>query len=176
MTYTKHILKRMSQRGISSNMVLLTLKYGRVDKDKFVLDRKSLKSLIKETEETRRDLFVHGRLPPAALCGMGNQFRVARFSPQALCENRRRGPGGIRTFQRKRLDHGGQPADTIPLAFGHRESVDRRGPDRASCFRPFLDHTPSLVGGLEKRFRNGGGTRVGDGLLRLRSDAHAHEG
>jgi len=56
MTYTKHILKRMSQRGISSNMVLLTLKYGRVDKDKFVLDRKSLKSLIKETEETRRDL------------------------------------------------------------------------------------------------------------------------
>ncbi len=46
--FTKHALARMNQRGITKDMVELTLDYGRFVKDKVVLGRKEIKKLIEK--------------------------------------------------------------------------------------------------------------------------------
>jgi len=46
--FTKHALARMSQRGITKDMVELALDYGRFIKDKVVLGKKEIKKLIKK--------------------------------------------------------------------------------------------------------------------------------
>jgi hypothetical protein len=45
---TKHLKARMSQRGISGDMVELARSYGAIDNDKVVLGRNELKLLLDE--------------------------------------------------------------------------------------------------------------------------------
>lgn len=51
---TKHMQARMSQRGISGDMVDLARRFGRDDQDKYVLDRKSLRDLLDELRGLQR--------------------------------------------------------------------------------------------------------------------------
>jgi hypothetical protein len=51
---TKHMQTRMSQRGISGDMVELARRFGRDDPDKFVLDRKGLRNLLDELRGLER--------------------------------------------------------------------------------------------------------------------------
>lgn len=46
--FTHHALTRMSQRGITKEMIELALDYGRFVKDKVILGRKEIKKLIKK--------------------------------------------------------------------------------------------------------------------------------
>lgn len=48
MQKTKHIEKRMSQRGISSAMIDLALKYGEESGDKVILGRRSARRLLED--------------------------------------------------------------------------------------------------------------------------------
>lgn len=45
---TKHIEKRMGQRGISKAMIELVLNYGKDAGDKVVLDRRSAQKLVED--------------------------------------------------------------------------------------------------------------------------------
>lgn len=51
---TRHIKKRMSQRGINRGMVDLVLTHGRPDQDRFVLDRKEAISLLETLQREER--------------------------------------------------------------------------------------------------------------------------
>ncbi|MDO4937810.1 MAG: hypothetical protein Q4E62_07830 [Sutterellaceae bacterium] len=53
---TKHIQKRMSQRGIKQKMLELTQNFGARRGDKTVLDRKGMDNLLRYLEELRRDV------------------------------------------------------------------------------------------------------------------------
>ena len=46
--FTRHAMTRMSQRGITKDMIELTLDYGRLLKDKVVLGKREIKKLIKK--------------------------------------------------------------------------------------------------------------------------------
>lgn len=46
MNKTIHIQKRMSQRGITQDMVELVLTHGTIDHDKYVLDRRGASRLL----------------------------------------------------------------------------------------------------------------------------------
>ena len=48
MAITEHIQKRMSQRGVSSQMVEVVLKHGRLEQDKYVLGRREALSLLEQ--------------------------------------------------------------------------------------------------------------------------------
>jgi hypothetical protein len=54
MNATKHMQARMSQRGISGDMVDLARRFGRDDQDKYVLDRKGLRGLLDELRDLER--------------------------------------------------------------------------------------------------------------------------
>lgn len=56
MHQTAHINKRMSQRGITKNMVDLALTYGEIQGDKYVLDRQGVQKRLREMEAERRAL------------------------------------------------------------------------------------------------------------------------
>ena len=47
-TYTKHGMDRMNQRGITREMIELTLEYGQYKKDKIILKARDIKRLIKK--------------------------------------------------------------------------------------------------------------------------------
>ncbi|CAO1654917.1 hypothetical protein [Parasphingorhabdus sp. NYA22] len=51
---TKHLNQRMSQRGISADMVTLASEYGEIDQDKFILGRKALDRLLGELDRLKR--------------------------------------------------------------------------------------------------------------------------
>jgi hypothetical protein len=51
---TKHMQARMSQRGISGDMVDLARRFGRDDQDKYILDRKGLQRLLEELRGLER--------------------------------------------------------------------------------------------------------------------------
>lgn len=54
MHITQHADQRMNQRGISRRLVEFTLRHGRIDGDKHVLDRQTSRRLIEAlTEELR---------------------------------------------------------------------------------------------------------------------------
>ena len=48
MEITQHIQQRMSQRGVSNQMVEMVLRHGRLEQDKYVLDRREALSLLEE--------------------------------------------------------------------------------------------------------------------------------
>ena len=47
-TYTKHGMDRMNQRGITREMIELTMEYGQYKKDKIILKARDIKRLIKK--------------------------------------------------------------------------------------------------------------------------------
>jgi hypothetical protein len=51
---TKHMQARMSQRGITGELVGLVRQYGHDDQDRLVLDRKNLRSLLSELRDLER--------------------------------------------------------------------------------------------------------------------------
>ena len=54
MQISHHAGQRMSQRGISRRLVEFTLRHGRIDGDKHVLDRDASRRLIDELNEELR--------------------------------------------------------------------------------------------------------------------------
>jgi len=55
--YTKHAIKRMNQRGISKEMINLTIEYGRCIKDKIILNVRDIKKILnKVTSELKSKL------------------------------------------------------------------------------------------------------------------------
>ena len=44
--FTKHAIKRMNQRGISKEMIDLTIEYGRCIKDKIILNAREIKKIL----------------------------------------------------------------------------------------------------------------------------------
>jgi hypothetical protein len=54
MQQTQHIKQRMSQRGISSDMVELVLAHGIPDQDRYVLGRKEALRLLEEFQRSER--------------------------------------------------------------------------------------------------------------------------
>jgi hypothetical protein len=54
MYFSQHAGQRMSQRGISRRLVEFTLRHGRIDGDKHVLDRKASLELIDALNEELR--------------------------------------------------------------------------------------------------------------------------
>lgn len=51
---TRHMRKRMAQRGINRGMVELALAHGRPENDRYVLDRKGALSRVEELQEELR--------------------------------------------------------------------------------------------------------------------------
>lgn len=54
MQQTQHIQQRMSQRGISRDMVELVLTHGVPDQDKYVLGRKEALRLLEDFQRSER--------------------------------------------------------------------------------------------------------------------------
>jgi hypothetical protein len=44
--FTKHAIKRMNQRGISKEMIDITIQYGKCIKDKIILNTKAIKRIL----------------------------------------------------------------------------------------------------------------------------------
>lgn len=51
MQKTKHINKRMSQRGITQGMIDFTLNFGEITNDKWFTNKKTLQKSIKQLEQ-----------------------------------------------------------------------------------------------------------------------------
>jgi len=57
LTFTKHGRARMNQRGITKEMIELTIEYGQYHKDKIILKSRDIKKLItKVSQDIRRKL------------------------------------------------------------------------------------------------------------------------
>jgi len=54
MHLTRHIHQRMSQRGVSRDMVEVVLNYGTLDQDKYVLGRKEAIGLLESINRQAR--------------------------------------------------------------------------------------------------------------------------
>lgn len=54
MRTTKHCLTRMSQRGLTKQLLDFVFLFGKDNKDKIILDRKTSKQLIKEIDYLRK--------------------------------------------------------------------------------------------------------------------------
>lgn len=54
MTITQHADQRMNQRGIPRNLVELTLRHGRIEGDRHVLDRRESCRLIQSLQDELR--------------------------------------------------------------------------------------------------------------------------
>jgi sulfopyruvate decarboxylase TPP-binding subunit len=56
-TFTKHGLRRMNQRGVTKEMIELTVKYGKYIQDKIILKIKEIKRLLpKVSQEIKNKL------------------------------------------------------------------------------------------------------------------------
>ncbi len=49
--FTKHGLQRMNQRGITKEMIELTIEYGEYQKDKIILKSRDIKKLIRKVSQ-----------------------------------------------------------------------------------------------------------------------------
>jgi hypothetical protein len=54
MAHTRHMTTRMNQRGITQDLVALTLEYGECQHDKYVLTRKGLEQILAALRQTER--------------------------------------------------------------------------------------------------------------------------
>lgn len=57
--FTKHAIKRMNQRGITKEMIDLTIEYGKCKKDKIILNMKEIKKLIKKVSTKLKSKLLH---------------------------------------------------------------------------------------------------------------------
>ena len=53
-TFTKHALQRMNQRGVTKEMIELTIEYGQYQKDKIILKSRDIKKLISKVSKDIR--------------------------------------------------------------------------------------------------------------------------
>ena len=51
LNFTKHAIKRMNQRGISKEMINLTIEYGKCIKDKIILNSRDIKKMIHKVSQ-----------------------------------------------------------------------------------------------------------------------------
>ena len=58
MARTRHIHKRMNQRGINERLVDLVSDYGVEDGDKWILDKKNTEALLNAIDAMRKDLLT----------------------------------------------------------------------------------------------------------------------
>ena len=49
--FTKHGIQRMNQRGITKEMIELTIEYGKYQKDQIILTSRDIKKLIKKVSK-----------------------------------------------------------------------------------------------------------------------------
>ncbi|MCT6701377.1 hypothetical protein [Rheinheimera sp. 4Y26] len=56
MAHTRHIQKRMSQRGITTGLVNLVSQFGVEHGDKLILNKKNTEALLKALENMKKDL------------------------------------------------------------------------------------------------------------------------
>ncbi len=49
--FTKHATLRMNQRGITKEMIELTIEYGQYQKDKIILKSRDIKKLIRKVSQ-----------------------------------------------------------------------------------------------------------------------------
>jgi len=57
LNFTKHAIKRMNQRGISKEMINLTIEYGKCIKDKIILNSRDIKKMLyKVSQELKSKL------------------------------------------------------------------------------------------------------------------------
>lgn len=49
--FTKHGIQRMNQRGVTKEMIELTIEYGQYIKDKIILNARNIKKLIKKVSK-----------------------------------------------------------------------------------------------------------------------------
>lgn len=54
MQTTQHVMQRMSQRGVSSEMIDFVLNHGQVDQDKYVLGRRLALELLDKLKKQER--------------------------------------------------------------------------------------------------------------------------
>jgi hypothetical protein len=95
MHITQHAHDRMTQRGLSRRLVDFTLRHGRVEGDRHVLDRSESRRLIDELEEELRlARRVHDR-GGVAVVDSGDTLITAYNVPNKPRDHqRRRGHGG----------------------------------------------------------------------------------
>lgn len=53
---TKHSLARMSQRGLTKQLIDLAFEFGKDQGDKLILNKKSTQKVIKELDKVRKEL------------------------------------------------------------------------------------------------------------------------
>ena len=56
MIITGHLLARLSQRGLSMRQTDLAMEFGRINQDKYVLDRRGAQSVIDKLDRLRKEL------------------------------------------------------------------------------------------------------------------------
>lgn len=56
MTKTKHIQQRMSQRGVTNDVVDFVINNGLIKQDKYYLNRKEILKMLADTDKTRKIL------------------------------------------------------------------------------------------------------------------------
>ena len=54
LTFTRHALQRMNQRGVTKEMIELTITYGKYQKDKVILKSRDIKGLLKKVSKDVR--------------------------------------------------------------------------------------------------------------------------
>jgi len=56
MLTTKHVLARMSQRGLTKHLLELALEFGKMKGDKVVLNKKTTQKVLQEIDKLRKEL------------------------------------------------------------------------------------------------------------------------
>lgn len=95
MHITQHAHDRMTQRGLSRRLVDFTLRHGRVEGDRHVLDRNESRRLIDELEEELRlARRVHGRGGVAVVDSGDTLITAYNVTNKPHDRRRRSGHGG----------------------------------------------------------------------------------
>jgi len=80
-SFTKHAIMRMNQRGITRNMIELTLNYGKSIKDKIALTRKEINKLIKKYPQLKQD-FIKLLDKGGLILVVKNNYIITLYKPK----------------------------------------------------------------------------------------------
>lgn len=93
MAKTKHIHKRMSQRGIKSRLVDLVSQFGVDQDDKVVLTRKNVEALLGAVDDLKRQLLeVHSKGGLAVVEQGG--YQITAYALDSYSRRKQRAGGG----------------------------------------------------------------------------------